>query len=101
MKALYQFSEILIKFYQEVLTYGELFPQGNNKHYCATAWKTVTTQTEVLHYGKRCNTCLHLKSIMKLGLDELQDFAKVINKVFNISKQIENQLNQVANIIKI
>ena len=101
MKRLYEFSEILIKFYKEVLTYEELFPQGGNKQYCANAWKTVTTQMGALKYGQRCNTCLHLKSIMKLGLKELQEFAKVINKVFKVSQQIENQINQVANFIKI
>jgi|TARA_B110000208_G_scaffold36929_1_gene48953 hypothetical protein len=101
MKRLYEFSEILIKFYKEVLTYEELFPQGNNKQYCATAWKTVTTQSQALRYGQRCNTCFHLKSIMKLGLEELQEFAKVINKVFQVTQQIENQINQVANLIKI
>lgn len=101
MKALYEFSIILMNFYKEVLTYEELFPQGNDKHYCATAWKTVTTQTQALQYGQRCNTCLHLKSIMKLGLEELQEFAKVINKVFEISTQIENEITRVGNIIKI
>ena len=101
MKRLYEFSEILINFYKEVLTYEELFPQGGDKYYCATAWKTVTTQTQALQYGKRCNTCLHLKSIMKLGLEELQEFAQVINKVFTVTQQIENQINQVANFIKI
>jgi len=101
MKRLYEFSEILINFYKEVLTYKELFPQGNDKHYCATAWKLVTTPSEALRYGQRCNTCLHLKSIMKLGLEELQEFAKVINKVFQVTQQIEKQINQVANFIKI
>ena len=101
MQRLYEFSEILIRFYKEVLTYEELFPQGNDKHYCATAWRMRMTQTQALQYGKRCNTCLHLKSILKLGLEELAEFAKVINKVFIITQQIENQIRDVANFIKI
>ena len=102
MKALYEFTEILIRFYQEILTYDELFPQGTaKKQYCATAWKTLSNQTQALNYGKRCNACLHLKSIMKLGLEELQEFAKVVNTVFKVTKSIETKINELGNIIKI
>ena len=101
MKRLYEFSNILIKFYKEVLTYVELFPQGENKAYCASEWRKAMSQTQALVYGKRCNSCLHLKSIMKLGLKELQEFGKVINDVFKITKLIETQINEVANFIKI
>ena len=102
MKELYEFTEILLKFYKEILTYDELFPQGvSKKQYCSTAWRTLSNQSQALNYGKRCNSCLHLKSIMKLGLEELQEFARVVNTIFKVTKGIETKISELGNLIKI
>ena len=48
-----KYVNILRKFYSEVLTYPELFPQGSDAVYCKSAWTGVTTQNDALNYAKQ------------------------------------------------
>ena len=84
-----------------MLTYPELFPQGSDAKYCSSQWTQVTSQSAALDYAKKCNTCLHIKSILKLGVEELQEFAGVIGRLFEVSDKIEREFNKITGIIKI
>ena len=101
LKLAFKYTIILKRFYSEVLTYPELFPQGSDVTYCSNHWTQVTSQNAALDYAKKCNTCLHIKSIIKLGVEELQEFAGVIGRLFEVSDTIEREFSKITGIIKI
>ena len=84
----YKYSIIIKTLYEEVLTYEELFPQeSEKKKYCSNQYKNVKSQKDSLKYAKKCNHCLHLKSVLKLGLEEIKVFTNIIR--FFIIKTLE------------
>ena len=100
IKGCYTYTHLLIKLYQEFLTYDELFPQNiRDKEYCRTHHSNVRTKKETIEYANRCNYCLHLKSILKLGLGELKEFAKLITNISNGGAKLEKAMGKL--IIKI
>ena len=97
IKSCYKYTQILLKFYQEILTYKELFPQdGRKKDYCKNGYKTLKTKKDAINYAKKCNYCLHLQSILKLGLDEIKEFATMITNLTNKGQQLERALGKLV-----
>jgi len=97
----YEYGDILIQFYKEVLTYPELFPQGSTKSYCQNNAKKIRSQSDAIKYAHKCNTCFHIKSVLSLGLKELQEFFKIIKVLFDNSKKFEKAINKIAGLLKI
>ena len=95
IKYSYEYTKILMKFYGEVLTYPELFPQGSEKNYCQIHAKDKMSKADAIRYAHKCNTCLHIQSVLKLGLDELKDFFKVIKFLFDNSKKFEASITNL------
>lgn len=97
IKSCYKYVKILIKFYKEVLTYEELFPQtADDKNYCATRHKNVRSKKDSIEYAKRCNYCLHLKSVLTLGLGELNEFASSIKLLSDKGTALQNALGKLV-----
>jgi len=97
IRSRYKYATILKKLYGEVLTYEELFPQGpQNKNYCATQHKNIKSKKDSLEYAKKCNYCLHLKSILKLGLGELNEFANAIKLLTSKGAALQNALGKLV-----
>lgn len=90
IKSSYKYSQILMKFYKEVLTYEELFPQAPaDIEFCKKGHKNLKTKKQLLEYANKCNYCLHVQSVLSLGLDEITEFAKTIKILVNKGKEIE------------
>lgn len=101
IKNSYKFCKILIKFYKEVLTYPELFPQGSTKSYCKNHAKKIKSKKDAIKYAHKCNTCFHIKSVLSLGLKELNEFFKIIKVLFDNSKKFEDAINKMTKVLKI
>ena len=97
IKGCYKYTYLLIKLYQEFLTYEELFPQNiQKKEYCRTHHAKVRTKKESVEYANKCNYCLHLQSVLKLGLGELKEFAKLITEVSAGGAKLEKVFGKLA-----
>ena len=97
IRSCYKYVQILIAFYKEILTYEELFPQdADAKNYCATHHKNVKNQADGIAYAKKCNHCLHLKSILKLGLGELNAFADGIKVLVDKGAELKGGISKLG-----
>lgn len=97
IRSSYKYVTIIKKLYTEILTYEELFPQGpEDKNYCATQHKNIKNKKESIEYAKKCNHCLHLKSILKLGLGELNEFASAIKLLSTKGVDLQKALSKLV-----
>lgn len=97
IKSCYKYIQILMKLYKEILTYEELFPQDPKIiDYCKTAHKKIRNKKESIYYANKCNYCLQLQSVLKLGLGELTGLASTVKLFMDKGKEIENTLSKLV-----
>ena len=97
IKACYTYTNLLMDLYQDLLTYEELFPQNiYQQSYCRSQYAKVRTKKEAVEYANKCNYCLHLQSVLKLGLGELKDFAKLIKEVSSGGAKLERAFGNLT-----
>ena len=97
IKACYTYTNLLMDLYQDLLTYEELFPQNiYQQSYCRSQYAKVRTKKEAVEYANKCNYCLHLQSVLKLGLGELKDFAELIKEVSSGGEKLERAFGNLT-----
>ena len=85
--------------WNEVLTFPEMRPQGSNMDWCNKNFKIFTSTENSLEYAKKCNECLYVKGIISLGIGEIENIGIIITKLLTVAMNILEGLFSVGPLI--